>query len=138
MNPAISSKDHAMRPITASGAYPEFFQALCRSAARGGREGYEEAGRGLVAGLATLGPDSTALDEWAEDVDVLIGLVCPAAPIGRGSGLTPWALPEDGAVLAWFASRLPRCMARVPRRRRDSFLRGVYEHLHYEEGDVGF
>ncbi len=138
MNPANSSKDHAMQSITASGACPEFFQALCRSATRGGREGYEEAGRGLVAALATLGPDSTTVDEWAEDVDVLIGLVCPATPIGRGSGLTPWAFPDDDAVLGWFQSRLPLCMAHVPRRRRDSFLRGVYQYLREEEGDVGF
>ncbi len=127
-----------MRPIAASGACPAFFQALCRTASRDVRAGYEEAGRGLVAALATLGPDSTTLDEWAEDVDVLIGLACPAAPFGRGSGWTPWALPDDDGVPDRFESRLPRCTACVPRRRRDSFLRGVYEYLREKEGDVGF
>jgi hypothetical protein len=41
---------------------------------------------------------------------------------------------DDGGVLGWFDRELPRCMALIPRRRRASFLAGIYEEV--AEDDV--
>ena len=35
---------------------------------------------------------------------------------------------NDDSVLDWLSQALPRCMALVPQRRRDSFLEGFYQY----------
>jgi hypothetical protein len=111
--------------IAASGPCPTFFRALCRTASEGGSGGYEWAGHGLTGAIPQLMPEDVEHDEWYDLVQEFIGLVCPEGP---SSGMSAWPAPDDEAVLAWLDRWLPRCMALVPRRRRDSFLKGVYYH----------
>jgi hypothetical protein len=103
------------RPAT-FGALPGFFKATVHEARRGGEGGYYHAGRILMLHVTSLAPYDVEDDEWAACLDVL------ERHIGAN---------DDDAVLAWFEKELPRCMDLVPKRRREQFLRGVYEC--YEE-----
>lgn len=102
------------------GACPTFFLARCREASRGGIDGYEWAAYSLVGAVASLAPDELEEDQWLTEVEELSALI----------------EARDGeAVMCWFDRWLPRCMALVPRRRRPSFLRGIYRYV-VEEGNA--
>jgi hypothetical protein len=75
----------------------------------------------LVAALGGLTHSEIEEDEWAERLEELSTL------IWQGS---------DEDVLAWFDRWLPRCKALVPRRRRQSFLKGVYRYTRVEENEI--
>ena len=100
-----------------SGACPTFFKALCLEASRGGDQGYDWTGRKLVRSAASLVVWDTP-DELRAKFAELKRLI-------RGR--------DNEGVLGWFDRELPRCMALIPRRRRPSFLTGVYEEV--EEDD---
>lgn len=109
------------RPVgrKTSGACPSFFRAICLEASRGGELGYDRAGRKLVRVAAELIAGDTA-EELAEKCKDLKGLVRDRA---------------DNCVLGWFDRELPRCMELIPRRRRPTFLAGVYQEIE-EDGGV--
>jgi hypothetical protein len=100
------------------GPLPTFFVALCTTAAAGGRGGsYVEAAQELTRHLRDLCPYEIEGGEWNERVDVLVEAVTNGA--------------TDEVILDWFDQSLPRCMALVPRRRRDKFaerVRGFLEN----------
>jgi hypothetical protein len=73
--------------------------------------GYDLPGWHLLSHVQGLEPYDCEGDEWSQSIDELEGLID--------------ARDSDG-VLKWFLRCYPRCMALVPRRRRESFLRGVF------------
>ncbi len=93
---------------------PSFFSACCQDATQGGSLGYEHAGRELCRHLSGLVPFELESDDWNEEVKRLRPIVESA---------------NREEVLLWFTSHFPKCMAIVPTRRRDSFLRGAYASL---------
>jgi hypothetical protein len=80
--------------------------------------GYASAARGLVQTLEYLCPSDLDDEEWTRRIEDLADLVVER---------------RDEAVLAWFVEHFPDCIALIPKRRRPSFLRGVYE-VAEEEG----
>jgi hypothetical protein len=103
-------KTTTLRPEKAAGttvACPSYFVTLVLTA-RASRTGYEEAGYQLAI-HAREELNGEADDYVLDDLDVALG-PHPA----RGERL--WA---------WFQRALPRCMALVPSRRKETFLRGV-------------
>lgn len=98
---------------------PTFFRACCREA-RTQRNGYAGPGYHLAIGLAGMVPYDCDDDDWQEELNKLEALLSPTDP-GK--------LRDDNAVWEWFASHYPKCMALVPRRRREQFLKGVYQAL---------
>jgi hypothetical protein len=103
-----------------SGACPTFFKASCREAREGGTSGYHWAARSLTCAVAGLAPYDVKDEEWITRVEALLSLALDR---------------DDRGVLAWFDQNLPRCMALVPRVRRDTFVKGVYQAVD-EEGRV--
>jgi hypothetical protein len=103
------------------GPCPTFFVAACREASQGGTNGYDRPGYVLVGALGGLTHYEIEEDEWAERLEELSTL------IWQGS---------DEDVPAWFVCWLPRCMALVPRRRRHSFLKGVYCYTRDEGNEI--
>jgi hypothetical protein len=100
-------------PRKTSGACPAFFKMTCAEARRGGGHGYDWAGRKLIGCAASLIAADTT-EELFEKFEELKGLI-------RDS--------NDDGVLDWFDRELPRCMELIPRRRRASFLAGVYTEV---------
>jgi hypothetical protein len=94
-----------------SGALPTFFRATCMEAQRGGDRGYDWAGYTLFGAAA-------GLIEWRSHKKLQETFEELKDAIEQG---------DDAAVLEWFDRELPRCMALIPKRRRGTFLRGVYE-----------
>jgi hypothetical protein len=104
------------RVIPQFSGIPGFFKASCCGARSGGSSGYDSAGRELARHLKEQIPYDL-LDEpevWNEEIKLL-------RPHVEAS--------NDQEVLRWFIARFPNCMAMVPKRRRDSFLRGAYSSL---------
>jgi hypothetical protein len=101
---------------TSTASPPSFFRARIFEAQGGGRDGYWGAGYHLAMHVSNYLPYDC--DE-AEANDEL------------GDALSAG---DDARVLAWFDKYVPRCMALVPRRRREQFLKGVY--VAFEEGRV--
>lgn len=103
-------------------ACPSFFRAQVTSA-RSSRHGYEEAGYHLAIHAREMvenevdAPTLAALDQAIE-----------SAFDGR---LDPYDRAAQ-AVVGWLETALPRCMALVPRRRRDTFARGVARAIEEE------
>jgi hypothetical protein len=100
-------------PRKTSGACPAFFKMTCAEARRGGGHGYVWAGRkllGCAAGLIAADTD----EDLTEIYEELTGLI---------------RAHNDDGVLDWFDRQLPRCMELIPRRRRASFLAGVYTEV---------
>jgi hypothetical protein len=112
----FSFADPVVRPSSGRGACPTFFRACCFEASRqnahGHRVGYDHPGYQLTVNLEGLGPYEVEPEEWSKAIDGLVDLLQAA---------------DDYAILEWFCEWLPRCMELVPRRRRKTFLRGVYE-----------
>jgi hypothetical protein len=105
-------------PRKTSGACPTFFKALCWEARRGGGLGYDRAGTQLTHVAAELVAFDTD-EEWTEKLKGLEALL-----LAR----------DDAGVLGWFDRELPKCMALIPRRRRASFLAGVYREVEEDDG----
>jgi hypothetical protein len=105
-------------PRKTSGALPTFFRAVCLEASRGGGLGYDWAGRKLLRAAAELIAWDTT-EELQHKYMELESLI--------------WAR-DDGGVLGWFDRELPRCMGLIPRRRRASFLNGVYQEVEEDDG----
>jgi hypothetical protein len=93
----------------------------CFGASRGGTESYKGAGYELAGAIAGLSPDDLDPEEWHAELEKLQNLT---------------EVQVGDQVLAWFERHVPRCMKPVPRRRRDSFLRGVYAHVLEGENPV--
>jgi hypothetical protein len=53
-------------------------------------------------------------EEWSEQVDQMVAFAADG---------------DADAVWGWFADHYPRCMALVPARRRDQFVKGVIDGL---------
>jgi len=95
----------------AFGGCPTFFRALCREGSRGGSASYFGAGHELMRHTERLVPYGAEEDEWETELETLALLV---------------EQEDDEAILAWFVDHYPKCMHLVPKRRRESFLKGVY------------
>lgn len=96
-------KDHP----GASGACPSFFRASIRSAQKGGGGGYADAGHQLIGAVETI-VFGDVKDEVLEEFTALV---------------------DAESHMAWLDTYLPRCMALVPRRRRESFQNGIQRWL---------
>jgi len=96
-------KDHP----GASDECPTFFRACIRRAQKGGSLGYAEAAYQLIGAVETI---------VYGDVE---GEVLEAFTV----------LTDAEAHMAWLDTYLPRCMALVPRRRRESFMAGIQRWL---------
>lgn len=92
---------------------PTYFRLLCREASAGGAYSYATAARELSRHLhGSEMPWDVDEDEWAGQVCELVGKIV-----------------DDDAegVWDWFQEHYPKCMAIVPKRRWEQFVRGVYE-----------
>jgi hypothetical protein len=89
---------------------PTFFRALCHDARRGGSASYADAGHELYRHSEALlwGGDFEEQHTECEQLDELV------------------EAGDDAAVVRWFETYFPRCMALVPSRRRQTYLEGVY------------
>lgn len=95
------------------GALSTFFRALVATATTGGAGGWRHVGAQFAGGCNSDMPYELTDRRKAAD------------EMGR---LKQRANDGDGdAVLVWFDKNFPRCMALVPRRRRDAFAEGVIE-----------
>lgn len=103
-----------------NGACPSYFVALCHEATSGGESGYRRAGHELTRHITDELDWELADKERDARIRELRDLICER---------------DDEGVLAWFDCEVPRCMQLVPRRRRQQFLRGVYEMVD-EAGSV--
>jgi hypothetical protein len=99
---------------------PTFFRACCAEAAQGGTGGYASAGWHLANGVESLHDDPD------EVMDELRDLVAAARRADRLDIRANRPLNDaDRAVLRWFDKEFAKCMALVPARRRQQFLRGI-------------
>jgi hypothetical protein len=103
------------------GACPTWFLAHCRTASQGGSNGYQAAGFELTRSVCNLEPYDIEEEEWGARLAVLAERI---------------DAQDDAGVLAWFDRNLPRCLALVPHRRQQQFLRGVYQAVFEAEVDV--
>jgi hypothetical protein len=93
---------------------PSYFRACCSEASRGGASGYHHPGHELARHLDGEIPYTAEDEEWEAECELLYALVrCD---------------DRDGAE-RWFVEHFPKCMVLVPRRRRSSFLDGVFAML---------
>ncbi len=94
-------------------AVPTFFRACCHDVKyRVVNCGYEHPGYHLSMHLRELEPYTIDSDEWESRVETLLGHI---------------GAQDDDAVLGWFLEHFPRCMEYVPKRRRQAFVKGVYQ-----------
>ena len=122
---SVRSRSHAMSRTgkpKGFGACPSYFFASCREASRGGSNSYQSAAYNLYGGRRGLLPYEVEQEVWVTLLEELQGLVTARC---------------DGEILAWFDRWLPRCMALVPRRRRQSFLKGIYRYDEETEFEWG-
>lgn len=92
---------------------PTFFYALCLEA-RSSEEGYWTPGYHLAIHLDNLIPyDFEDSDSWTEMVENL-------------------KQASDDELMEWLCHYYPKCMARVPKRRRERFLRGMRDRWEWE------
>lgn len=99
------------REFTSRGV-PTFFLALCHEASMRRIPSYAVVGRELYRhALARLESDFDSEDSELE-CDRLAELI---------------EMGDDAAVLRWFMTSYPGCMALVPARRRQTFIQGVYD-----------
>jgi hypothetical protein len=105
-------------PRQTSGACPTFFRAACWEARRGGDRGYNWVGQMLMRHVPSLiaWESQAELIEKFEKLEYLI------------------QDEDDDGVLTWFDRELPKCMAWIPRRRRPSFLAGIYQAIEDDDG----
>lgn len=100
---------------------PSFFRCCCRDVSRGRIDAsYSHPGYELARHLSRLVPYEAEFQEWLDILEAEL-----------------WPLIEsrdDEAVIKWLLEHYPRCMALVPRRRRDAFLQGFYQRMIEDEG----
>jgi hypothetical protein len=104
------------------GPCPTYFVARCFEAQSGGENGYKGAGHTLTSNLPGEIPWDLEEGEWEARIETLRSFF---GPFGKCDG---------EAVLSWFDENLPRCMALIPKRRRNQFLAGVC--LAVDEGQL--
>jgi hypothetical protein len=91
---------------------------------RGGQPGCHDLARDLAADLwPACPPPGMEPKEWHARLEEL-AQIC-----GGPEGGPPFVLPDDQAVLAWLETYLPRHIAPVPLRHRQSFMDGVYHNM---------
>lgn len=98
---------------TASGALdevPPLFQQRCETAARGGHQGYDNAGWELARHLKDWMPHGTPDEEWRHALLNLDRFIRHR---------------NEPTIIDWFRTYYPACMELVPRRRWAQFARGV-------------
>jgi hypothetical protein len=100
------------RSVPVHGGVPTYFRALCYTASSGGTSGYAEAGYAMASAVKADIPGNVEDDEWLENY-----VPCFEALVAER---------DDVAVLNWLVCHFPRWMAHVPKRRRQSFLAGIY------------
>lgn len=117
-----------MRPLTLSRFFrgvPSTVRYVIEDAKRGGSgphaRSYRDAGWHFANLVTSSEPDAFDETEWQQEVGKLLDA------IGRD---------DDAAIIAWCVEYYPRVMALIPRRRREQFLRGIYEAS--EEGRIEF
>ena len=97
---------------------PTNFRASCVEARRGNTNGYYWVGRNFTAQLESNIPYDLSFDEWDDCIRDLQRM------ISNG---------DDRGIWSWLRAFFPRCMQFVPSRRRDQFLKGLYDYAE-EEG----
>jgi hypothetical protein len=95
---------------------PQSFQNCCRSARLG--VGYLLSGYQLTSLSEHLIPEDCSTDDWLRE----------KAELGEHI-----AAGDSTAMLNWFIGHYPGCMALIPPRRYDCFLRGVFQHVRERE-----
>jgi hypothetical protein len=101
---------------------PTYFRASCAEASRGGASGYDAAAWHLCIHLDNEQPYDLSTDEWADRIRELDQM------------LSKRFSRDEEAIIGWFERHYPKCMELVPARRRETFLRGVYQA--WEEGRI--
>jgi hypothetical protein len=102
----------ASNPVGVFEGVPTFFRACCLESQCLTPIGYAHAGRHLTGHVEGLIPFDVSFDEW----ETIISRLRHSIAVGN-----------DRAILKWFCKHYPACMSLVPRRRRDTFLKGVYD-----------
>ena len=90
---------------------PDFVNTALAEASRGGDQGYNRVGSYLLNYVPNLVAWKTR-DQLRGKFEYLTAAIQDR---------------DDDCVLAWFERELPRFMARIPTRRRQQFLEGVYQ-----------
>jgi len=117
----LGSKEAAKKPRASSATFdgiPTFFRALCAEARRGGTNGYYLAGQEFTRHLESNMPNDLSEDQWYDQLKELQGMIENENNLG---------------IWKWLRRIYPRCMELVPTRRRDQFLKGLYEYLEENE-----
>jgi len=116
-----------MRPPSDPAAFcgiPSFFRACCADVkCQRLHVGYEHPARELTRHLEdpfTCCPEDLDFDVWDNLLERLGILIRQR---------------DDKGIEAWFVEHFPKCMALVPKRRRNQFLSGVYDAV--EAGIAG-
>lgn len=92
---------------TAFNGIPSFFRCACQTAMQGGARGYGLASEALAQKVSRLIPYELDQQEWMVEL-----------------GSLETRLRDDQYVSAWLTDHFPRCVALVPRRRRNAFFKG--------------
>lgn len=96
------------------GGVPSYFRGCCMEATQGGTMGYFSPAWHLTIHLDTSMPYDMDEDDWADEL----------AQLREHSRER-----NDDCVWQWFHEHYPKCMALVPKRRKEQFLKGVYEAI---------
>ena len=109
-------------PKELRGPCPSFFKACCNTATAGGSSSYRSAAIELTRHLRKLRPYALEKGPWLKRMESLHQLLD--------------AGEADDTINDWFDANLPRCMARVPKRRRRSFVAGVRVYFKHRGLDL--
>ena len=113
------------QPQAVFGGVPSFFAACCWDASRCGPQslgvGYSHPAYELTRGLRRQVPYDCDYDEWPCIVDGLAETYMESCVEHPG-----YDADADARILDWYCQHFPKCMEMVPRRRRYTFLAGVY------------
>jgi hypothetical protein len=101
------------------GGVPKYFAVHCLEARRGGANGYAIAAYHLASHVYTEHPWDGTWNAWKQECIRLNGLCRDR---------------DDNGVWGWFRDHYPQCMKLVPERRKQQFLRGVYQA--HQEGRI--
>lgn len=100
-------------PVHVFSGVPTHFRACCRDIqTRRVNAGYEYVGTKMAHFLRSDSPFTVEDDEWNALVDAFVALLDAG---------------QDDAAIAWLVAHYPKCMALVPTRRRQQFLKGIRE-----------
>ena len=101
------------------GGVPKHFALHCVEARRGGANGYATAAYHLAMHVYTEHRWDVAWGAWKQECARLNGLCRDQ---------------DDQGTWEWFRDHYPQCMTLVPERRKQQFLKGVYQA--HEEGRI--